>query len=89
MFGRKLRFLREQTGLTQEQLANKFNLMKSSISMYENNMRIPNVELIKELANFFNVSIDYLLDNATNNTKDEELKEQEALKNAQNTQSKN
>ena len=82
MFGRKLRFLREQIGLTQEQLANKFNLMKSSISMYENNMRIPNVELIKELANFFNVSIDYLLDNATNNTKDEELKEQEALKNA-------
>ena len=82
MFGNKLKFLRERNGLTQEQLANKFNLLKSSISMYENNVRLPNVEVIKEFANYFNVSIDYLLDNEEKNKIDEELKEQEALKKA-------
>lgn len=82
MFGKKLKFLRERNGLTQEQLANKFNLLKSSISMYENNVRLPNVEIIKDLANYFNVSIDYLLDNEEKNKIDEELKEKEVLKKA-------
>ncbi len=82
MFGNKLKFLRERNGLTQEQLANKFNLLKSSISMYENNIRLPNVEVIKDFANYFNVSIDYLLDNEEKNKIDDEIKEQEALKRA-------
>ena len=82
MFGNKLKFLRERNGLTQEQLAKKFNLLKSSISMYENNVRLPNVEIIKEFAKYFNVSIDYLLDNEEKNKIDEELKEKEALKKA-------
>lgn len=81
MFGKNLKFLRERNGLTQEQLANRFNLMKSSISMYENNVRLPNAETIKDFANFFNVSIDYLMGNEINNNIDEELKEKEALKN--------
>lgn len=80
MFGKKLKLLRERNGLTQEQLANKFNLLKSSISMYENDVRLPNVETIKDFANYFNVSIDYLMDNETKNNIDEELKEKEALK---------
>lgn len=84
MFGKKLKKLREQNNLTQEQLAKKFNLLKSSISMYENEVRLPNVELIKEFANYFNVSIDYLLDNENpkDNLKDDELKEKEILKKA-------
>ena len=80
MFGKKLKLLRERNGLTQEQLATKFNLLKSSISMYENGIRLPNVEIIKDFANYFNVSIDYLMDNENSNKKDEELKEQEILK---------
>lgn len=82
MFGKKLKLLRERNGLTQEQLATKFNLLKSSISMYENGVRLPNVEIIKDFANYFNVSIDYLMDNEKTNKKDEELKEQEILKKA-------
>lgn len=82
MFGKKLKMLREQNNLTQEQFAKKFNLLKSSVSMYENNIRLPNVELIKEFANYFNVSIDYLLDNDSSNVNDEVLKEKEILKKA-------
>ncbi len=80
LFGQKLRKLREKTGLTQEQFAKKFNVLKSSISMYENGVRLPNAELIKEFANFFGVSIDYLLDNDTSNTIDNQLKENEAIR---------
>lgn len=80
MFGHKLKYLREKKGLTQEQLAKKFNLLKSSISMYENNIRLPNVELIKELANYFNVSIDYLLDNKNSTNIESEILEKEMLK---------
>lgn len=81
MFGKKLKMLREKEGLTQEQFAKKFNLLKSSISMYENDVRLPNVELVKEFATFFNVSIDYLLDNETSsNEREIELREKEVLK---------
>lgn len=73
--------LREEKHLTQEQMAKKFNLLKSSISMYENNIRFPNIELIKEFAIFFDVSIDYLLDNVTTSSYENELKEKEVLKN--------
>ncbi len=80
MFGEKLKMLREKNKLTQEQLAKKFNILKSSVSMYENNVRLPSIELIKEFANYFHVSLDYLLDNKTNNTIDNELNEQEIFK---------
>ena len=82
MFGKRLKQLRERNGLTQEQLAKTFNLLKSSISMYENDIRLPNIEIIKDFANYFNVSTDYLLGIEKNNTIDEELIEQQALKNA-------
>lgn len=80
MFGQKLKMLREKKGLTQEQFAKKFNILKSSVSMYENNVRLPNVELIKEFSNYFNVSIDYLLNNKTTSEYENELEEQEVLK---------
>lgn len=63
MFGKRLKFLREAYGLTQEQLARQFSFSKSSISMYENNVRFPSVEVLIEFSKFFKVSIDYLLDN--------------------------
>ena len=82
MFGKRLKQLRERNGLTQEQLAKTFNLLKSSISMYENDIRLPNIEIIKDIANYFNVSTDYLLGMEKTDTIDEELIEQIALKNA-------
>jgi transcriptional regulator with XRE-family HTH domain len=82
MFGTKLKQLRERHGLTQEQLAKQFNTLKSSISMYEHGVRLPNAELLIDVAQYFNVSTDYLLGIEKDNTIDEQLKEQEALKNA-------
>lgn len=60
-FGDRLKELRIEKGLTQEELANKFNTGKSSISNYESNSRLPDAITIGEYANFFGVSVDYLL----------------------------
>lgn len=60
-FGERLKELRNLKKLTQQQLADIFYLNKSSISRYENNGQMPENEVLQKLADFFEVSIDYLL----------------------------
>ena len=59
-FGALLRQLRETRGLTQEQLADKINREKTSVSKYESNLQSPTLETMIEFAAIFNVSLDYL-----------------------------
>ncbi|MFQ9545729.1 MAG: helix-turn-helix domain-containing protein [Clostridium sp.] len=60
-FSERLKSLRKKFKLTQKQLAEKFYLDDSSISKYENGKALPENELLQNLADFFNVSVDYLL----------------------------
>lgn len=60
-FGDRLKILRTENHLTQEELANNFFLNKSSISKYEKNLQLPENNLLREIAKFFDVSLDYLL----------------------------
>lgn len=60
-FGERFKNLRKEKGLTQPELAKIFHTTKSSISKYENNKSLPEVETLKEYADYFKVSIDYLL----------------------------
>ena len=59
-FGKRLRNLRENKGLTQEELGKIINQKKSNISKYENERLQPSMETINSFAEYFNVSIDYL-----------------------------
>lgn len=77
MFGERLKKLRENKNLTQEQLAKKLHVVKSTISMYESNIRIPGADTLNELSKYFNVSTDYLLGNEH---KMSEIEEKEVLK---------
>lgn len=61
MFRKRLKLLRERKGLTQEELGKKLHLGKSSISMYERGDRVPNHDILVNISNLFDVSIDYLL----------------------------
>ncbi|RXZ84300.1 XRE family transcriptional regulator [Paenibacillaceae bacterium] len=61
MLGERLRSLRKERKMTQEQLASFLNAVKSTISQYENNINEPDIETIKKLADCFDVSVDYLL----------------------------
>lgn len=60
-FSKRLRKLRKERGLTLDQLANKLGTTKSTLSRYETGKREPKLDLVNELANFFDVSVDYIL----------------------------
>lgn len=61
MLGEKLRTLRKKRNLTQEDLGNIFGLSASTIGMYEQNRRIPDLYTLEKIADFFNVPVDYLV----------------------------
>lgn len=60
-FGSRLKELRKQSGLTQEQLAARIGVTKSVISFYELRERSPSPEVLAKLSYIFHVSTDYLL----------------------------
>lgn len=60
-FGYRFKDLRLEKNLTQQQLADMFYTKKSSISRYENNLQIPEIDSLQKFADFFHVSVDYLL----------------------------
>ena len=60
-FGTRLKSLRQEKNLTQEKFANIFYLNKSSISKYEKDKNLPENQLLIKIADFFDVSVDYLL----------------------------
>ncbi|TPE70804.1 helix-turn-helix transcriptional regulator [Halalkalibacterium halodurans] len=61
MLGERLKKLRNERKITQEELGKKVNVTKVSISGYENGNRNPDTETLQKLADFFEVSTDYLL----------------------------
>lgn len=54
-------YLRKRDKLTQEALAEKLNVSRSIIAMYENGRRDPSLENLEAIADEFNVSIDFLV----------------------------
>ena len=74
-FNEMLEKLRKERGLTQEDLAKLTGLKRSAIGMYENGKREPSIEVLEIFANFFNVSMDVLLDRAIYQPKDAPVKE--------------
>lgn len=61
MFGDRLKKLREDKDLRQKELAKIIGLSDRTIGMYEQGRREPDFNTLTKLADFFNVSIDYLL----------------------------
>ncbi|PKM49450.1 MAG: hypothetical protein CVV02_16035 [Firmicutes bacterium HGW-Firmicutes-7] len=62
-FGDTVRKLRIQNNLTQSQLAQILSVGRPTIAGYETKGKQPDYDKLKKLANYFNVSIDFLLDN--------------------------
>ncbi len=62
-FGLKLKKLREKMGLTQIQISEKIDIPSFTYSRYERGNREPNYATLKRIANFYDVTIDYLLSN--------------------------
>lgn len=92
MFADNLKQLRKEKGMTQTQFASEFNIATGTIAMWETGKRTPDTETLKKIARFFNVSIDFLLDNEKNSSNNvEELPEELVIlnRNAKNTTPEN
>ena len=61
VFSEKLRSLRKERSLSQEEVAEKLNVSRQTISKYELGDATPDLNKISEIAKLFNVSFDYLL----------------------------
>jgi transcriptional regulator with XRE-family HTH domain len=60
-FAQRLRALREERRLSQVELARALHVSNSTISQYETTDRLPEPRILRALADFFGVSVDYLL----------------------------
>ncbi len=59
--GTKLKMLRKQAGMTQQQVADRIGVTKSVISFYELKERCPSPDVLVKYAKIFHVTTDYLL----------------------------
>lgn len=60
-FGLRIRELREQHHLSQEELGLRVGRSKSVIRSYENNIKLPPLDVLTDMALVFHVSLDYLV----------------------------
>ena len=56
-----LRSIRKQKGLNQLKVALDLNISREALSHYENGKRSPDVQMLRKLSEYFNVSIDFLV----------------------------
>lgn len=57
----RIKELRTNKNMTQSELGKIVNVQKSAISKYEKNRAEPSMDILRKLANYFNVTTDYLL----------------------------
>lgn len=62
----RLRYLRKQNNISQLKLAMDLSLNQNSISRYENGEREAGYDLLIKIADYFDVSVDYLLERTDN-----------------------
>ena len=77
-FAEKIKELRKQKGLNQEQASKKIGIATSSLRNYENG-RLPDTYQMKLIKNFYNVSYEYLVDDSIENKLDEDIKIEKEL----------
>ena len=61
MLAERIKTLREQAGMSQEKLAKRLGITRSSVNAWEMGISTPSTQYIAELAGLFRVSADYLL----------------------------
>ena len=62
MLSNKIKELRLSFGLNQVEFAKKLSITKQTVSNWENNNILPSIEMLTKIADYFNVTTDYLLD---------------------------
>ena len=56
-----LKIIRKQKNLNQLKVAFDLNISREALSHYENGKRNPDIEMLRKMSHYFNVSIDFLI----------------------------
>ena len=80
-FARILQDLREDRDISRKDLALALNISVSTLGMYEQGRREPNIDMLIKMADYFDVSIDFLVGRSFTNENNELLVEALHLKN--------
>lgn len=78
--GAFLKVLRKQKGLTQEQIAEKFNVSNRTISRWENGNNMPDLDVLIEISDYYDVDLRELLDGERKSEKMNNEMEETVLK---------
>lgn len=78
-FGERISYLRNKKGLSQEELAKILKIGKSTLGMYETDKREPKHEMTAKIADYFEVSIDWLTTGRENKKESEYTLPEEVL----------
>ena len=74
--GSFIKELRKEKGLTQEQFAEQFNVARRTVSRWETGSNLPDLDILIEMADYYNIDLRELLDGERKSEKmNEELKE--------------
>lgn len=71
-FASKLKFYRQNSGLTQKQVADALHIERTTYTYYENGKTLPNIITLKKLSKIFNVPIEYLIPSEVKDSKEVE-----------------
>ncbi len=80
MFRIQLKMIREEQGLSQSQLAKKLGVSQGTIGNWESGIREPNFDTISKIADYFDVSIDYLITGTQENSSPDQTEDKELSK---------
>ena len=82
IFAKRFKELRINSGVTQTELSAYLGITKAAVSYYESGKRMPSNSMIKKIASYFKVPIDYLMgmDYIQEDSNDEYLKDETLLK---------
>ena len=67
--GNLIKELRKKNGLTQEKFALKYGVTYQAVSKWENGKNMPDISLLKQICNDYNININDLLDGKVNDKK--------------------
>ncbi len=76
----KLAFLRKQKGLTQSQLSETLHVSRQAVSKWEVGAAVPTTDNLKVLSELYGVSVDYLLSDNADDSRENEDKQKQASK---------
>lgn len=82
-FADRIKDLRIQSDLTQQEVADKLNVTKQTVSQYERGLRRPDMESLEAISDVFNVSVDYILGKSDVTIQIVDEKDLEILRNQQ------